>query len=255
MIYSELGSSLRAGRMCRRTGTDQTETLNRITLLGERRHSVDPCRRGVGVSIEILNVREVGARVSKPSREGVANLVNGERLAAGLPGSRLIRFVGALGGPGPEGVGGDEVVDGGEGVGHQGNGGQSAALTTGYAHIRNGVRKAEVGGGEPTHLGGRMPVQCMRRNRAEVFVPGDRCSRITSMCARSTHRGRGSGSGNRTRSSRSMAARRPYKTRTKCMRACRRWLQVDAVRVRRQSCNWGLTRTIPEGSKMAPRTV
>ena len=57
------------------------------------------------------------------------------------------------------------------------------------------------------------------------------------MWARCTQRGLGCAGRKRTRSTRSTAARRPYKRRTRWISAWRLWLQLDAASVRRQSCS------------------
>ena len=82
-----------------------------VALLSQCRCGVDACGRGIGVSVQVLDVGEVGADVSEPRHERVPNLIHCERLAVRLPRCGLNRLVGALCRPGTEGVGDDEVAN------------------------------------------------------------------------------------------------------------------------------------------------
>ena len=79
-----------------------TQAPNGVALLGEHRGGVDPGRRGVRVSVEILDVREVGSRKcgmpsEPPCSPGVWQHVRQDRGELGNPG-----FAAAQGVDGPD---------------------------------------------------------------------------------------------------------------------------------------------------------
>ena len=80
---------------------------DRIALLGERRRRVDPRGGRVGVSVQVLDVRQVGSGVPEPSRERVAYLIHGEGVPVRPLSRHADQLVRARRRPCPEGVGRD----------------------------------------------------------------------------------------------------------------------------------------------------
>ena len=69
------------------------QTFDRGGMLRQLRRSVDHRRLGIRLSVRILDVRDIQSRPHKPRREGMANLIHGEREASGAPGCSFQRLV------------------------------------------------------------------------------------------------------------------------------------------------------------------
>ena len=114
--------------------------------------TVDHGRLGAGVSIQVLDIRDVCAGAAQSRRERVADLVGGERGPSGASGGAGEGAVDAAAGPRPEGFGVEEGAGGGGALGHERNGGDPAALPAGDGNVGDRVVEPEVLGAEPAHL-------------------------------------------------------------------------------------------------------
>ena len=146
-----------AGRRRRATPIVAAQPFERREVLLQLGRRIDHGRFRPGVSIEVLDVGHVSPGAAQAGGERVADLVGGERRPSGAAGGGGERAIDAAAGPRPEGVGVEEGAGGGDALGHEGNGGEAAALAARDGDVGDRLVEPEVVGLEAAHLRGAHP--------------------------------------------------------------------------------------------------